>query len=287
VKFRSSHKLDTNGYRFDEGIRHDEYHWIDDQGAKDKCKMCEHYASIIGTDGKVTHKAACFGPKKCHNALFHPESEAAKKKADPNAPRVSWHGEFFREEFFKTRIPELANALPNDDEKNLRVLLLTLLESHADAGQAFGAKYDPENMVKNKYSEHSTYSVFGHAWGVIEKLDAPMLRACLQEAAVQILMDSRTTPADTRRSVAVHLGTDLSAEWRMTKEYLAKKTTKEIHAIADKFGIFKEDKAKAYLYEILGKKRDRFDLCKKSDLIKIVLESGVDLAGKVPDEILK
>jgi hypothetical protein len=97
-------------------------------------------------------------------------------------------------------------------------------------------------MVKSKYSEQSTYSVFGHAWGVIEKLDVPMLRACLQEAAVQILMDSRTTPADTCRNVAVHLGTDLATEWRMTKEYLAKKTTKEIHAIADKFGIFSSNR---------------------------------------------
>lgn len=73
----------------------------------------------------------------------------------------------------------------------------------------------------------------------------------------------------------------------MTKEYLGKKMTKELHALAEKFGIFNEDKAKAYLYETLGGKRDRFDLCKKTDLIKIILESGVDLAGKVPDEILK
>ena len=287
MKYRSSHKLDTNGYRFDEGIRHDEYHWMDDQSAKDKCKMCEHYASIIGMDGKVIHKSSCFGPKKCHDALFHPESEAAKKKADPNAPRVSWHGEFFREEFFKMRIPELANALPNDDEKILRVLLLSLLESHVEAGQAFGHKHDPDRMVKNMYNDQKYYSVAGDAWGAIEKLDVPALKACLQGAAVQILMDSRTTTAATRRNVASHLGSDLATEWRMTKEYLGKKTTKELHAIAEKFGIFNEDKAKAYLYETLGGKRDRFDLCKKTDLIKIILESGVDLAGKVPDEILK
>ena len=288
VKYRSSHKLDTNGYRFDAGIRHDEYHWMNDDDAKEKCKMCEHYLSIIGMDGKVSYKAACFGPKKCNDALFHPESEAAKKKADPNAPRVSWHGEFFREEFFKTRIPELANALPHDDEKILRVLLLSVLESHDDAGQAFGQKHDPEHLVKfNKYSDHATYSVAGDAWAAIEKLDAPTLKACLQEAALLILMNGRTTTAATRRTVAAHLGSDLATEWRMTAEYLGKKTTKELHAIAEKFGIFKDDKAKAYLYETLGGKRDRFDLCKKTQLVKIILESGVDLAGKVPDEILK
>jgi hypothetical protein len=99
-------------------------------------------------------------------------------------------------------------------------------------------------------------------------------------------MDTRNTSAPTRRLVAVHLGSDLSTEWRLTQEYLDKKTTKEIHAIAEQFGFFRDDKAKAYLYETLGKKRDRFDLCKKAELVKIILESGVDLAGKVPAEIL-
>ena len=135
------------------------------------------------------------------------------------------------------RIPELANVLPHDDEKILRVLL-SLLESHVEGGQAFGQKHDPERMVKNRYSDHAPYSVAGNAWAAIEKLDMPTLKACLQEAALQILMDSRTTTVATRRNVAVHLGTDLAAEWRMTKEYLGKKTTKELHAIAEKFGIF-------------------------------------------------
>jgi ParB family transcriptional regulator, chromosome partitioning protein len=286
VKYRSSHKLDTNGYRFDVGIKHDDYHWMNDHDAKEKCKMCEHYLSIIGMDGNVSYKAACFGPKKCNDALFHPESDAAKKKTDPNAPRVSWHGEFFREEFFKTRIPELANALPHDDDRILRVLLLSVLESHDDAGLAFGQKLDPKNLVRNKYSDTVSYSVHENAWAVIEKLDAPMLKARLQQAALLILMNGRTTTAATRRTVAAHLGSDLATEWRMTAEYLGKKTTKELHAIAEKFGIFKEDKAKVYLFETLGGKRDRFDLCKKTQLVNIILESGVDLARKVPDEIL-
>ena len=66
-----------------------------------------------------------------------------------------------------------------------------------------------------------------------------------------------------------------------------KKTTKEIHAIAAQFGLFKEDKAQAYIHETLGKKRGRFDLCKKGELVKVILESGIDLAGKVPAEIHK
>jgi ParB family transcriptional regulator, chromosome partitioning protein len=41
------------------------------------------------------------------------------------------------------------------------------------------------------------------------------------------------------------------------------------------------------LYETLLKKRGKFNSCKKGELIKIFLESGVDLAGVVPDEVLE
>ncbi|MEI6315498.1 MAG: hypothetical protein WCO89_11555, partial [Syntrophus sp. (in: bacteria)] len=205
----------------------------------------------------------------------------AKKEADPNAPRVSWHGEFFREEFFKTRIPELTNTLPSDDEKVLRITLLSILETHHEASEVFCKRYNTNDKGCYGYDyDHS------RKWPVIESLQGSELRSILQELSILILMDPGTTKAPTRRLVGVHLGSDLSTEWRMTKEYLDKKTTKEIHKIADQFGIFRDEKARSYLTETLGKKPDRFDLCKKGELVKIILESGVDLSGKVPNEIL-
>ena len=51
-------------------------------------------------------------------------------------------------------------------------------------------------------------------------------------------------------------------------------------------GDLKFKAAQDFLYETLGKKRGKFSDCKKSELIRVFLESGVDLAGKVPGEIL-
>lgn len=278
-KFKSSRKLDANGFRFVGDLGWEERHHI--FNLKEKCKNCEQFLSIVTLDGKVDDKEVCTGPKKCHDALYNPSSMAARKEADPNAPRVSWHGEFFREEFYKARIPELVNALPPDDEKVLRVLLLAILETHHDALESFGGKYQGKDTGVYWW-DHSQKS-----WPLLEGLQGAELRSILQELSLLILMDPKTTTAPTRRAVSVHLGTDLPSEWRLTKEYLDKKTTREIHAIAEQFGFFKDDKAKAYLYETLGKKRDRFDLCKKGELIKIILESGVNLAGRVPAEILQ
>lgn len=280
-KFKSSRNLTTNGARFQDDVRWDERHSI--YTAKEKCKACEHLQSIITLAGGCDDKISCLGPKKCHDALYNPSSAAAKKKADPNAPRVSWHGEYFREEFFKTRIPELMTSLPQDDEKVLRILLLTLLETHDDAASVFGKKYDAKYKPQHERESYSGRK----SWPIIEQMQGADIKSILQDLSLLILMDTRTTPPPIRYQVAVHLGSDLTAEWRMTKEYLDKKTTKEIHAIAEQFGLFKEDKAQTYLYETLGKKRGRFDLCKKGELVKVVLESGIDLAGKVPAEIQK
>ena len=278
-KFKSSRKLDTNGVLIQDTFRYDEYHGIYNEGLE-KCKSCENYLSIITVDGKIHDKEACFGPKKCHDELYYPHSAAAKKAADPNAPRVCWHGEFFREEFYKARIPELMTALPADDDKVLRITLLTILEMNHDAMEFFDAKCNFKRGERY-YSDHSKQS-----WPLIQKLETTELRSILQELSLLILMQSDTTSAATRRTVAVHLGSDLAKEWRLTQEYLDKKTTKEIHAIAAKFKLFELEKAKIYLYEKLLKKRDRFDTCKKGELVKVILESGIDLARVVPDEIL-
>ena len=61
---------------------------------------------------------------------------------------------------------------------------------------------------------------------------------------------------------------------------------KEIHAIAEKYGLWDLKETQSFLFEVLNKKRGKFRSCKKADLIRLFLESGVDLAGVIPDEIL-
>jgi hypothetical protein len=107
-----------------------------------------------------------------------------------------------------------------------------------------------------------------------------------KEAAAQAIMQQNKTRANMRHFVAMHLGIDLASEWRITKDYLDKKTTKECLDLIDRLGISTDPKALAYLQETLNKKRGKFNTCKKAELVSLILESGVDLAGKVPAEIL-
>jgi len=80
-------------------------------------------------------------------------------------------------------------------------------------------------------------------------------------------------------------------EGAMIKEqvrvYLDSKTFGQLLELGEQHGIFADQKAQAFLYEKLGKKRKSWKSCKKSELKRVFLESGVDLAGKVPAEILR
>jgi hypothetical protein len=89
-----------------------------------------------------------------------------------------------------------------------------------------------------------------------------------------------------RHFVAMHLGIDLAKEWRITKDYLDKKTTKECLDLIDRLRIATDEKALTYLHETLNKKRGKFNTCKKAELVSLIMESGVDLSGRVPAEIL-
>jgi hypothetical protein len=86
--------------------------------------------------------------------------------------------------------------------------------------------------------------------------------------------------------VGAWLGMDLQKEWTINQEYLEAKTKAEMLSMGESLGILNDPKAQAFLYEKLGKKRGKIEACKKGELIRVFLESGVDLAGKVPDEIL-
>ena len=98
-------------------------------------------------------------------------------------------------------------------------------------------------------------------------------------------MQTDKTSHETRCAIASHLGIDLARDWRITQSYLDKKTKAEILAFGEHLGIFADPKAEAFLKETLGKRK--FSALKKAELDRVILESGVDLSGKVPAEILK
>ena len=113
-------------------------------------------------------------------------------------------------------------------------------------------------------------------------MDAEAVDADIAAIATELVLASEVT-SDHRRRIGDLLEIDLAKEWRITSDYLQKKTIGEMLAFGERLGIFADPVAIAYL-EQLG--RNTFKQCKKPELVKVFLESGVDLVRKVPDEIL-
>jgi len=282
----------TNAFRFSEDISFSQWeqlsHLFDFK--VEKCRGCKDFCTLINLDGSVYQKMVCTGDKACHRAVIGGTPEASKPGASGNGgPRVPWHGEYFREEFYKSRIPvKLAEVAP-DDEKSLRVALFALVDAEARVKLWFVKKHELKEKGCDE-DEEDDYDGFypwvspGTVWRYIEGMDRAHLLEDLREGSTVVLMEK--SGPDARRLVASHIGIDLNTEWRINEEYLKKKTVKEIHELADEFGLWERREAQTFLYETLLKKRGAFKGCKKPELVRIILESGMDLAGVVPAEVL-
>jgi hypothetical protein len=314
-------KTGTNGFRFSGDIDYNKKHYFESYTGKPgaKCKECSYFVSFINVEGEIRQKQSCVGDKSCYNAIIAAgkkeaqKKEAAKQKKNiddqideqegvaADVPRVVWHGGFFIEEFYKTEIPQKIEALSSADAdhkiKILRMSLMTLFISNRDCWKKFALKWMPhychyneelDAIVRNGTDEdHEIWGCPEKAiWDCLIEMDYVQLIDVHKETSREVIMQKIGTSPDMRHFIAMHLGIDLAKEWRITKDYLDKKTTKECLDLIDRLGISTDEKALAYLHETLNKKRGRFNTCKKSELISLILESGVDLAGKVPAEIL-
>lgn len=275
-KHKTNHVIVRDGY---------DYSYKDFSGyvAKpgEKCKGCDYFVTVLNMR-RPDHVVgqACAGDAGCFNNLQKEKQKAdagADKKDKSNGPRVAWHGEFFREQFYKDELPKrLADLTEKDKQKKLELLLAALVKSNNGLNEWFAKRFN----IKGDTFWLEDNKIFAALEGQKNLADA------LHEATIQIIMQPGFN-AGARRLAADRIGIDLQKEWRITEEYLQKKTTKEILAMGKQLGVFKERAAQQFLYETLGKKLGKFEKCKKSELVKIFLESGVDLAGRVPAEILK
>ncbi len=259
----------TTGFRFNDDVQHDMYNV--QHNPKKVCKTCQSFLTVIGLDGKGRFPSmACFGDEECfktkENLQDGESGNAAKGPPD-------WHGTYFREKFYRQRIPEVTADL-TFDEKIQRVLLLSVLHSNAEARDTFLKHHC------GKKGWFRNYQIFEE----IKGMSPDDVRAELKTAAISILLQENMGSA-ARHHAGAFFGIELEKEWTMDEEYLGKKTIKEILSLGESLGIFAEPTVKAYLEETLIKKQGRFDTCKKSELIDCILKSGVDLTGRLPEEI--
>jgi ParB/RepB/Spo0J family partition protein len=283
----------TNGFGFGCDVKHGSFHDFQYSGSPgDKCKECSHFISRLTVEGKFDNKQVCVGDESCFNQIARAskakkanETKASgKEKQLQDAPRVEWHGRHFREEFYKDRIPEEMDKLPITDHRCLRLSVFAIVKSNNGALIQFARQWVPKYEKKN-ITWPGDIDI-PDIWKKIAEMTVDELYQAHRDLANVVIMQSQTVMASERHYAAQLLGIDLAAEWRLNEDYLDKKTTKEILDIIVKHGIDKDAKALAYLHENLNKKRDRFDTCKKTELVELILKSGMDLSGKVPAEIL-
>lgn len=286
-------KSGTNGFRFIDNCPYGSFNEFSSHHGKpgQKCKECPQFVSRIDITGKILEGQICVGKKECYNEVRAESKRAEKNKLqramgespaaapDPGVSKHPWHGEFYREKFYKERIPEVMNAILCDALLIFQTLLAGILDNNSGAKRRFAIDH---GMIKE---DEPWLPILNDIWNVIKGMNKPEVVLAIRQAAIDMIL----TPnfgSDMRHNVACNLGISLSRDWRLNREYLEAKTTKELFYLGEVLGIFKDEKALKYLYEVLLKKRKRFNTCKKNELIDVFLESGIDLAGKVPDEIL-
>jgi ParB family chromosome partitioning protein len=278
----------TNGFRFNGVLEYKDYEeFADWRGTSpgEKCSNCPDFVSFVTIPGKMEKKQVCIGDKACYREITRSKAKNRQSGGDgkvgkkSDGPRVAWHGSYFREQFYHDRIPAVLGELNPDHVFILRAALFSVLKSNEDAREQFGKDM---KMIRED-QDYFHVSIAG-IWERITKMDAGALEEEIKKAAIRIVLQSNHY-GSMLNLISDHIGISLEGEWRLNGDYLDKKTISEIHEICEKFGIFTDEKALTFMHETLGKKRGKYGACKKDELIRVILESGVDLAGKVPGEI--
>ena len=274
-------KYGIKGFRFNEDANWQDYNafYGDNKPAK-KCLSCEHHLAILHIDGESYHDRACFGDKSCFNAVRSPKSSGGGTSKPKDGPRVAWHGEHFREVFFQERLPVTFEPVEASSLTVRQVALYSLIRGNAGIHDWYAKRHG----VGEKLWEDGPYSLDHKAlFALIAGMDESQVNEEFKAVALQAVL-SGDYATDERHLVAGHVGIDLASQWRFTVDYLAKKTKGEMIEFGDRFGLFQDFRAQAFLTYTL--KRKTFKACKKGELIRVFLESGADTAGMVPDEIL-
>ncbi|MCE5208978.1 MAG: ParB/RepB/Spo0J family partition protein [Chloroflexi bacterium] len=273
-------KNKTNGFVFYKDVKWNDFElFLSKENVFPDCEKCFSFVTALTIQGKVYHERCCLNP-----LCYKSKSRKPKGSGDSPSGKDNNHGVLFRESFYVQRIPEVARTqFAPDDDKVLRVILASLIHANHEVKEWFAtSNYIPEPAEDDLESRYF-YSIF-QIWPVIEVMDTIDLRNAIREASLIVTVEA-SFGQKCRHAIATHLGIDLSRDWLLHEEYLNKKTIKEILDLGKDLGIFADEKATAYLAEVIKKKS--VNQCKKEGLIRLILESGVDLSGKVPEEILK
>ena len=182
-------------------------------------------------------------------------------------------GERARKAFVKAALPGAVTSADVIPQHSLRLALAALAisgtaaRSHVSAALGHGPSDKIDKLVKKIFEIP-----------INEILDE------LSKAAVAQVMNDFTLMPAVWEFVADRFGINIARDWRLNKEYLNSLTKSEIVRIGEEVGIWKEENVTAYLYcHHKGKALLALD---KNDLVGCFFYSEIDLAGRVPAEVI-
>jgi ParB/RepB/Spo0J family partition protein len=282
-------KYKTNGAVFCDDKR-ELRGWAD--AAPAKCLDCPSFVTVLQMNSEVFCGQACAGDESCRKALeaaakkaraekVKAEIGAGGKAATPDA-RVVWHGELFRQTYFRKIAATRIASFGGTDRRRI-ALLLALLATKSGAVKASLE----EEMPKKPGAWASDAEVIKAFASVpIEDLIRMATKAIIAMVVDGEFKSGRDTgelkPASRRAIFEQILGIDLAHDWVPDAEYFGKKTIGEIGRFIFKHRLDRTEPGKSEL-----KKRGKsIAEMKKAELVDFLTNSGLDLAGKVPAEIL-
>lgn len=269
-------KVKTKGFMFSKDASYDIRKMM--SKLPKQCKECDSGVTILNLDGSVfVRNPICMGDAKCFKNIHETPAKTEGEETKPeetNTPRVDWHGECFREIFYKEAIPKAWELVPSDfyQATNLRLMVLALaLRDHSISRRiAPGPQYGDPTLTLMPF---------------LETLSEVELMRIMHEVVMDPIMDLGKTLPGIRHQVAQHLGLELQTDFRITPLYLKKKTSQEIRKLITDLG-FDRDENFLKCLTAMGKDMIAIGTLKKSQLIHLIIGSGADLAGKAPQEIL-
>jgi ParB/RepB/Spo0J family partition protein len=282
--YRFTHELDSSAYT-------DFFHPL----PVTECSHCDRRIALISLA-----KGGHYEPhrERCIDKVCATSMERREKARDlqsqkfteidgsdnPDKPRVSWHGDHFREKFFKERLPNAIQEVKPNSETAARLALFTVLRKFPDLHPWFADKtgYADQEDIEEYYYRITPKNLFA----ILTDYKTSDLREMLVEAMSKVIITGDFSLED-REFVADHVGIDLSKEWKPDDEFFQKKIKKELLHIGHTFGVFKQPRAQQLLHDIYRKGYGGFESLKKSEIVAIFQDEQIDLTGVVPSEILQ
>ncbi len=269
--------------------------------AGEKCRSCSHYATIVGLDGKTRSwnlgqvclgEAACFAEVK--KASAKQSSSGKTGETDPDAPRVPWHGEYFRQQFYQQEIPGLMAKLDQDDPRHLQLALATMLYSARTLHEWFCEQIGQTKLMEEVKAGRESWQYFRLPFyqllALSQTIEAHQVKKLLAETLVKTALrtdsgyDITFTDQD-RQALAEFLDIDWS-RFQVNEEYLNKKTKAEvIRFIAKDSRLMVDQDFLRYIKARGWENAEKLAALKKGQLVDLVLKCEVDLHGRLPKEI--